>query len=189
MDTIYKWDPNFSDGAIKGRLSNLYVQMQNCWTAKDITPLRGDFTDEQYAQYDNQLDRYRSEGITNMVERIAVLDVTLVGVKQDEKYDILIANLYTRITTYSIKDETGEIIKGDRDKEKFMRYEWTLIRPKNLQTRVGNESEPEAFNCPNCGAALNINKTAMCPYCNSVVTNPNFDWVIAGIKGLSQRTK
>ena len=45
VDTIKQTDPNFSEEEIKERLSKLYIQMQNCWTAKDITPLRGDFTD------------------------------------------------------------------------------------------------------------------------------------------------
>ena len=188
MDTIKRWDPNFSESAIKERLSNLYVQMQNCWTAKDISPLRGDFTDTQYAQYDSQLDKYRNEGITNMIERIAVLDVTLMGVMQDEVHDILIANISTRITTYSIKDETGEIIRGDRDKEKFMQYEWTLIRPRDSQTQA-EENATVTVNCPNCGAAIDINKSTKCPYCDSVVSRPNYNWVISGIKGLSQRTR
>ena len=188
MDSIKQWDPNFSEDAIKERLSNLYVQMQNCWTAKDITPLRGDFTDTQFAQYDSQLERYRREGITNMIERIAVLDVSLMGVKQDATHDILIANIYTRITTYSIKDETGEIVRGDKNKEKFMQYEWTLVRPRGAQTRT-EEKVTTNVNCPNCGGVVDINKSAKCPYCGSIVSRPNYNWVISGIKGLSQRTK
>ena len=188
MDTIKNWDPNFSEDAMKERLSNLYVQMQNCWTANDISPLRGDFTDAQFAQYDRQLDKYRQEGISNVVDRIAVLDVSLMGIKQDAEHDILIANVYARITTYSIKIDTEEIVRGDKNKEKFMKYEWTLVRPLWSQTQP-EEQSTTAVNCPNCGAALNINKSAKCPYCDSVVTKPNYKWVIAGIKGLSQRTR
>ena len=186
INTIYSWDPDFSAEKIQQRLSNLYVQMQNCWTAKDITPLRGDFTDDQFAQFDRQLQRYRDECQTSVIERIAVLDVALTGVKQDETHDILVANLSTRFTSYTLDDKTGNIVRGNRNEEKFMRYEWTLIRPKGAKTAV--QSKDATFNCPNCGGAMNINKSAKCPYCDSIIEKVDFDWVISGIKGLSQRT-
>ena len=185
IDKIYSWDKDFSADEIKQRLSNLYVQMQNCWTEKDLTQLRGDFTDELFAQYDRQLKRYRDEKQTNIIERIAVLDVKLAGVKQDANHDILIVNMSTRITDYTIDDNTGKVIRGDKKAEKFMNYEWTLIRPKGSQTLAQNNT---AFNCPNCGAAMDVNKSAQCPFCKSIVSKAEYEWVIAGIKGLSQRT-
>ena len=186
VDAIREWDPNFSAEEIKQRLSKLYVQMQNCWTAKDLTPLRGDFTDAQFAQYDRQLQRYRDERQTNVVERIAVLDVTPKGVKQDGANDILVAEISARITSYTVDDRTGRVVQGNKNEEKFMRYEWTLIRPKGATTV--RQSKDSAFNCPNCGAPLDINNSARCPYCGSIVTKADYDWVISGIKGLSQRT-
>ena len=185
-DSIRQWDPDFSFEEMQQRLSNLYVQMQNCWTAKDLTPLRGDFTDAQFAQFDRQLQQYRNNGQTDVTERIAVLDVSFAGVKQDEAHDILVANISTRITSYVIDDKTGNVVRGNRNQEKFMNYEWTLIRPRGAQTiRQGGTS---AFNCPNCNAPININQSAQCPYCQSVVSKSDYDWVISGIKGLSQRT-
>ena len=186
IETIKTWDPDFSGEEVKQRLSNLYVQMQNCWTDRDISPLRGDFTDEQFAQYDRQLQRYRTEGKTPMVERIAVMDVNFSGVKQDDTHDILVATLATRITTYVKNDSDGKIVSGDPKAEKFMRYEWTLIRPKGSKTLA--QKADTAFNCPNCGAPMDINKSAKCSYCNSIVNRADYDWVISGIKGLSQRT-
>ena len=186
METIAQWDPDFSAEAITQRLSNLYVQMQNNWTARDITPLRGDFTDAQFAQYDRQLQKYRNDGQTPVVERIAVLGVTLEGVKRSDVHDILIANLSTRITTYTLDDKTGEVVRGSKTDEKFMQYEWTLVRPVGAKTIT--QSGDDAFNCPNCSAPVKINQSAQCPYCSSVITKGDYDWVIAGIKGLSQRT-
>jgi len=180
-------DPNFSEDNIKQRLSKLYIQMQHGWTAKDITPLRGDFTDEQFAQYDRQLQRYRDEQQTNVVERIAVLDVNIMGVKQDEAHDILVANISARVVSYTVDDRTGNLLQGSKTAEKFMRYEWTLIRPKGAKTAA--QTGDSAFTCPNCGGAMNINHSARCPFCDSIVTKSRYDWVISGIKGLSQRTK
>jgi len=186
IDRLQQDDPDFDPEAVKQRLSNLYVQMQNGWTACDISSLRGNFTDDQFAQYDRQLQAYRDAGHTPVVERIAVLDVSLMGCKQDEQHDILIANLYTRITTYTL-DKAGQVVSGSRTAEKFMTYEWTLVRPKGTKTQSGGQPL-STCNCPNCGAAIDINAAAKCPYCGSIVSRADYDWVIAGIKGLSQRT-
>ena len=184
---LYTTDPNFSEDDLRRRLSNLYVQMQSCWQAKDITPLRSDFTDEQYAQFDRQLQRYRDTRQTNIIDRIAVLDVSLRGIKPSPQHDVLIANMRTRVVDYVIDDTNEKIIRGSNTAEKFMEYEWTLIRPKGAKTQ--KQTGDSAFNCPNCAAPMDINRSAKCPYCGNVVSKSDFDWVISQIKGLSQTTK
>lgn len=72
-------DPNFSAADMTEKISNLYVRFQNCWTAKDIDPLRPYLTDAMFAQMDRQLDGYRQRKETNRVERISVLGVRLLG--------------------------------------------------------------------------------------------------------------
>ena len=186
LSSLLSRDEHFSEDAIKQRLSNLYVQMQNAWSARDLTPLRGDFTDAQFEQYERQVQKYRDDRLIPRVERIAVLDVQIRGVKQSEQHDILIVNLRTRITTYTTKEDGQQIVWGSRNEEKFMEYEWTLVRPKGSKTL--STDKDQAFNCPNCSAPMRINQSAQCPYCHSVVSKAQYDWVIAGIKGLSQRT-
>ncbi len=44
-------------------------------------------------------------------------------------------------------------------------------------------------NCPHCGAHLNINQTAECPYCGCIITTDTFDWAISNITALSQQKK
>ena len=71
----------------------------------------------------------------------------------------------------------------------------TVSKPANLKpiseyTAIDDgfsEVEMKAVNCPNCGAPVEINKTARCPYCGSNTTE-NDEFVINTIKGVSQRT-
>ena len=42
--------------------------------------------------------------------------------------------------------------------------------------------------CPSCSAPLAINQNAKCPYCGSIINSKDYDWSIAAIKGISQRT-
>ncbi len=180
-------DPNFDPGELETRLSNLYVQMQQGWTAKDISALRPYFTDAYFTQMERQLESHRRLGRTNYVDRIAVLGVTLRGYYVAGGEDHLIAEVRARIVDYTLDDKTGALISGNQKAEKFMTYEYELTRTSGLKT--GQAQGLHTINCPNCGAPLEINMTAKCPYCDSVVTDEQHDFVISRITGISQKTK
>lgn len=186
MEHYSELDPGFSESELTQRISNLYVQMQQCWTAKDISSLRPYFTDAFFAQMDRQLDELRTNKRTNHVERIAVLYVKLLGYRQQAGMDEIIAEVQTRIVDYTISDATGEVLSGDRNAEKLMTYEYTLTRPTGQTTAA--ETQTAVTNCPNCGATVNINRTAKCPYCDSIITVDNQSFVISAIRGISQKT-
>lgn len=178
-------DPAFSVSQMQTKINNLYVQLQDQWCAKDLEPLRPYLTDELYNQSERQLDELRRAHRTPHVERISVLGTDVRGVLQRDGMDHLIVELNTRITTYTTDDETGNIVAGDPGAEKFMTYEWDLCRTAGLVSGSGTV----ITNCPNCGAPVNINKTAKCPYCDTVITVDEHDWVLYSIKGLTQKTQ
>lgn len=186
MSEYMTLDPDFSEQRFKEKLSNIYVQMQNCCTDKDISPLRPYFTDSLYQQFERQINGLKQRHETNYVERIAVLDVRVRGFVQRDGQDHIIVELYTRITDYTLRDSDGKLVSGDQKAEKFMTYEYDLARPTG--TRTAAESEATIRHCPNCGAPLSINESAKCPYCDMVITLKQHDWTINSIKGISQRT-
>lgn len=184
-------DVNFSQDAMKEKIANLYVQMQNAWQDKEFDRMRPHMTDALFSQFARQLDQMVRENCTNYVERIAVLSVELVGWTQDEINDSLVAVLNTRIVDYTVNDKTGQLVSGSKTAEKFMCYEWTLIRSKGMTTAApaGEGSEGTvSIHCPSCGAPVEINQSAKCPYCDSLISAKDYDWSISAIKGISQRT-
>ena len=63
-------DENFDKAELTSKLSNLYVQMQDCWQKKDISPIRPYCTDAFFTQMDNQIQRKKQQGQTNYIERL-----------------------------------------------------------------------------------------------------------------------
>ena len=181
-----KLDPNFSAADLREKLSNVYVQMQNGCTARNIEALRPYFTDALYQQFDRQIKSLIANRQINHVDRISVLDVNLRGYFQEGGEDHLVAELKTRITDYTVNEDTGALISGSNTAEKFMTYEWDLSRPTGTLTEAAGESTVR--HCPNCGAPLSINESARCPYCDSVITFQDHDWTIYAVKGIAQRT-
>ena len=179
-------DPNFSVSDMQEKLSNIYVQMQNGCTARNIESLRPYFTDALYQQFDRQIKSLIASHRINRVDRIAVLDVVLRGWFQEGGDDHLVALLKTRITDYIVDEDTGKVISGSDTAEKFMTYEWDLSRPTGTVTEQAGEVTER--HCPNCGAPLSVNESAKCPYCDTVLTFQDHDWTIYAVKGIAQRT-
>lgn len=180
-------DPNFSEQELLEKVSNAYVQMQNCWQDKKWEPMRPLMTDALYSQFDRQLEALKRNGQTNYVERISVLGARIVGYYQDQVNDNLVVELRTRIVDYTVSDATGVVVSGSKTAEKFMTYEWTLIRSLEHGTKA--KDDVTDLHCPNCGAPLDVNHSAKCEYCGQVITVDDYDWVISQIKGISQVTK
>ena len=186
MESYNQLDANFDPAELTEKLSNQYVQMQNAWTAGDLTPLRPFFTDTLYAQFDRQLDSMKQQNLVNYVDRISVLGVTLRGWQQRGGEDHIIAELRTRIVDYTVNTKSGEVVSGSKTAEKFMTYEWDLTRPSGQTTTEADGMQK--VNCPNCGAPLSINHSCKCPYCDSVITLEEHGWAICSIRGISQQT-
>ncbi|MEA4896170.1 MAG: zinc-ribbon domain-containing transport protein [Oscillospiraceae bacterium] len=184
-------DPNFSEAAMKEKIGNLYVRMQAAWQAKEFDVMRPYMTDALYSQFKLQLDELIRSECTNHVERIAVMETELLGWRSEETVDAVVVRLQTRIIDYISNDRTGKLISGSRTAEKFMTYEWTLVRSKGMKTPGSSDKGNEdavTIHCPSCGAPVEINQSAKCPYCDSVLNAVSYDWVISEIKGISQRT-
>ena len=177
-------DPSFNEIEFKEKLSNLYVQMQNHWTDRNLDPLRPYFTDALFTQMDRQIEQMKKAGRTNHVERITVLGVTLRGFFRQGGEDHMIAELQTRIVDYTVNDNDGSIVSGSDTIEKFMTYEWELTRTSGAETHQASGTETVV--CPNCGAPVDINASAQCEYCDTVLTQASHNWAICSIKGISQ---
>jgi len=189
MDEYTSVDPSFDAADFREKLSNLYVQMQNQWTDRDLDPLRPYFTDALFAQMDRQVQQMKKLGRTNYIDRIAVLDVTLRGFRQADGEDHIIAEIQSRIVDYTMNDADKTILSGSDTVEKFMTYEWELTRTTGTATPgTGNAEDGEITQtvCPNCGAPVDINASARCEYCDTVLTQETHNWAICSIKGISQ---
>lgn len=179
-------DPDFDPADLREKVSNLYVRMQNCWTKRDISELRPYFTDALFTQFERQLAQKKAQGLTNYVERIAVQNVSLRGFTQANGVDHMILKLEARIVDYTLNDQTGQLVSGSRDREKFMTYEWDMSRTSGVKT-LKKDGVGRVF-CPSCGAPVDINASARCEYCGSVLQSSEHDWAICSIKALSQQT-
>ncbi len=189
-DQIRQQDPFFTEAEMREKVSNLYSEMQRAWETQDWEPMRARLTDDLFSQMGRQLQELISRGQINRIERIAIMNVALKQFYQDDQNDNLVIRLTTRITDYTIDRATGKLVSGDPKREKFMTYEWTMIRSIGVRTPAPDldGAKETSRNCPHCGAPIDLTQSARCSYCLSIVTAPEFDWVLSNIRGIAQQT-
>lgn len=180
-------DKNFSEEKFLDDASNLYVRLQDAWSNRDLTPVRNKLSTELYAKSERQIQNYIKNNQTNHVERVSVLNCEIIGCTSDEVNDIITVKTLARIVDYTTDDNTGNVIRGDKNREVFMTYHWTFIRSLDQRSKVAGESDGK--HCPNCGAPIDLNQSAVCAYCGSVLESGSYDWVLSNIKGISQQSQ
>ena len=188
------YDPGFDEEAFKQKLADLWLRMQAAWTAKNIEPLRADLSAPYFAQAQRQLDAHIAAHHTNRVEEPTVLSVVLKGFRRENGTDVISAEIRTKFIDYTTDDETGNVISGDENAMKYMRYEWELIRSADRKSAADRKTDAvsgdglSTVTCPNCGAEVKINESAKCEACGTFITLGTHDFVLNKVSTVAQVT-
>ena len=179
-NNIREIDPAFSSDKFIGFAREVFMKIQEAWTAKDWKPIRPFESENLFNQHKQQLDEYIRLGKTNVVEKIAIKHCSLHAFQQDGDKEVLTVWLNAVMRDYVIDDATKKVLESDPNRDWYMKYEMVFNRKAGVKTdptRKGNA----VTNCPNCGAPTEITSAGQCPYCGSIVTNGEHDWVLTDI--------
>lgn len=183
--SLVQRDPDFSEGEVAEKVSNWFIRMMDTWSMRKFEQMEPLFSPELYAKYANRLQAITNADYANYIDNPTMLNMNLDGWYEANGMEYIGATLSTRMidTTY---DRNNNIVAGVPGKEDFVRMRWVLCRVAGTKTQKAGAIS--TVNCPNCAAALQINKTSYCPYCGSVVNVNKSDWVVCGIQELDRRS-
>ena len=173
-------DPNFSSDKFIGFAREVFMKIQEAWTAKDWKVIRPFESENLFNQHKQQLDEYIRLKKTNVVEKIAIKHCSLQSFKQDGDKEVLTVLLNAVMRDYVIDDETKKVLESDPNRDWYMRYEMVFNRKAGVKTEAGKKGN-SITNCPNCGAPTEVTSSGQCTYCGSVITNGEHDWVLTDI--------
>ena len=160
---------------------DLFVKLQEAWTARDWSTIRVFETNELFEQHHKQLQDYIDRKQINVMERICVKSATLSDFKQTGDKDVLTVILKSRMVDYIIDEETGKVLKGDKVTDRHSTYKLEFIRKTGVKTKPGS-NQINTTNCPNCGAPTQITSSGKCEYCGSVITTGEHSWALANLE-------
>ena len=75
-------------------------------------------------------------------------------------------------------DAGGAVIRGDTNAWGWTE-DWIFQRPSTAVT--GQPGTITSQSCPSCGAAVNVDITSICPYCDAAVISGKFGWLLTRI--------
>ncbi|MBY0584978.1 TIM44-like domain-containing protein [Murdochiella sp. Marseille-P8839] len=185
LDALFERDPNFSKPEFLLRASDVFIALQQAWTAKDWRGIRVFESNSLYDQHARQLQVYIDKGQTNVVEDISILNTVLESYEEDRENSYLSVILEARYRDYVIEDESGRVIKGDKKSRYIMTYRMQFMR--SLEAKTEKSSDTKVTQCPNCGASLSISQNGICEYCGAEVTTGANQWVLTALQPLQQR--
>ncbi len=184
LQQLRKEDPAFDEAGFIERVETLFEKMDFCWENGNIAPLRKDFMPDTWTRFNTQLQNKNDIGETTHARDTVFDQVRLNSYASDARYQTLTVRLVVTRNIWTT-DRNGKYTQGSEKTRKQIEYYWTMTRPAGTVT--GKETM-DAGHCPNCGAGLDLEAFAECPFCHTPIMRISPDWVIAGIDAVSQNT-
>ncbi len=178
---LQQHDPNFNKEEFIAWSKNLFIKLQQAWTARDWETIRTFETQSLFEQHKNQLQGYINNNQINVMDRICVNYAHLYNYAQEGDKETLTVRLNSRMADYIIDAKTNQVLKGNKQEEKINTYILTFIRKNGVKTKPGT-IEINTTNCPNCGAPTKITSSGKCEYCGSVITTGEYNWALSNIE-------
>ena len=173
-------DPLFTEEKFISFTKELFVKLQNAWTARDWEPMRLFETPELFEQHKKQVQGYIDTNRINVMDRIAVDYAYLYNYRQEADKEVLEVALKSTMKDYIIDATTKELLEGSKTEDRHTLYKLTFERKKGVVTEEADDVK--TTNCPNCGAPTKITSAGKCEYCGSVIMIGDHGWVLSNLE-------
>lgn len=167
---IKQKDPNFSASDLISFTKQVYIDIENAWCKRDMTPVRPVMHENLYNTTCKQVQAKIEQGVVYHYESIAIDTAYLTSYERDSQFEYVTAYLTSRMIDYQVDEKTGKIIRGDKTTRWVQKYKMKFVRSLGVETKT-ETGKMTGHNCPNCGAPIDASaKGKKCPYCGSGIT-------------------
>lgn len=172
-------DPAFNVDAFLARVQKVFFLVQEAWSECKPEISRRVMADALWQQHRVQIEGYVERHQRNMLDNLAVANVSIVSASSDESYDTITVRILAACADYDVDTQTGKIVRGNRSVQQWSE-DWQFQRSSKATTRPdGGMMENR---CPNCGAPLQVDLAGVCTYCHAQIMAGDFDWVLTRIQ-------
>ncbi len=178
-DVLRAHDPAFDEARFLARVRIAFHKAQAAWCAQDLAPLEPFVSDGVFERFTLQLAEQRQDGWRQGMDDVDLGRLALLQVASGEHFDTVTLRVPFAAKIYRIALANGERIRGSELPRDAFHECWTFQRRRGAQTLQG--AGLIEGKCPNCSASLELNRTARCNHCASLVRNGQYDWILTEI--------
>jgi len=178
LASITAHDPDFDREAFLEQVQRTFFVVQEAWTQRKPDMSRQVMADGLWQQHKVQIQGYVDAHKRNVLEDLAVADLSIIAAHSDATYDTITVRVSACCADYDVDDQNGKVIRGNRSVDNWAE-DWTFQRSSSATTKTGGGTM--SAKCPNCGAPLDLDLAGVCKYCKAPVSSGAYDWVLARI--------
>jgi predicted lipid-binding transport protein (Tim44 family) len=178
LAAISAHDPAFSKEVFLEQAQRTFFIVQQAWTQRQPGMSRQVMADGLWQQHRTQIQGYLDAHKRNVLEDLAVADLTIIGAHRDQSYDTITVRVVAACADFDVDDGNGRVVRGGKEVHQWAE-DWTFQRAASATTPIGGGTL--TARCPNCGAPLDLDLAGTCKYCKAPVSSGAYDWVLARI--------
>ncbi|NNM84830.1 MAG: zinc-ribbon domain-containing transport protein, partial [Phycisphaerales bacterium] len=176
-------DTEFSVDRFYARVQTAFVKVQDAWCKQNLTPVRPFVSDGVHERFSLQFSEQKEEGYHDQMDDLAINSVQMAQLTSESVFDAATVRIDATSTDRHISLADGHDMPGADAPGPFAEY-WTFLRRRGAKT-TDKDGLIEG-NCPNCGAAIELNAGAQCSSCHALLRSGQYDWVLVEISQESE---
>ncbi|NOY27979.1 MAG: TIM44-like domain-containing protein [Oligoflexia bacterium] len=174
--------PAFSWAEFNQTVEAAFKKLQKSWSDQTWELVRPLETDALFQTHRFWMERYRSLGLVNRLDKVQVSKIEPARITTDAFFESITVRIFASMLDWTQRTADGKVVGGSEKTVRVFSEYWTFIR------RIGGKAKPDGGGwqvdkCPSCGAPLdNVNQAGICGYCQAKITTGDFDWVLTRIE-------
>lgn len=172
-------DHTFNESMFITKINNMFIKLFTAIMLDNLEQVKHFVSDEVYLYAENIIDKNKERNSRQMYDELNVKDSNIVDVEVNESVYKIKVFLKSRYMDYIISLADGSLISGNNSSRILVNYELTFTKKKDTLT------QGIVRKCPNCGAAMSVNTSGKCEYCNSTYNQEDYDWILTELKVLN----
>lgn len=169
-------NPEFSKEKFIEKVNKAFFEIQNAWTAKDMSNVRRYISDSVYQRFNVQFQMMNILDQTDYISDLNIISTVIDKYDKDGNYDIIHVGIMANISDSSKSQKYPQL--NETARERFVEY-WSFIRHK------GNDNYDmySENRCPSCGSPFDydMGEVSKCKNCGVITNKGDYDWVLAEI--------
>lgn len=167
------YDPFFKEDLFQYITFETFKKLQYSWSSFDYDQIKKIVVLKTYLEYVAKLDDFKKKGYQHIIRDLDLIDSKINYVSIENNIETTEVYFSTTCYNYLIANFSSRIVQGSSTSKYLIDYKVTLTRDLNNDKKTVTRTH-----CSTCGKNITAVKTAICPYCSSMIIPENYDFKI-----------